>query len=212
MSSVILSATLSAVLQLLVFAAPPFLVYVIRRRTTRGFPVYVGLFRPVRRSLRPAVVAAAAIVPLLLLMEYLPGLREAALGPGTVAGNLRALGPSSAAVYSLLLGAWVQTLLSEELLFRGFIGRRLVAWWGFQWGNVLQALLFGSVHVALLLPAGGAALSPVVYVPAFAIPAAYGWILGWLKERGGNGSVLPCWCVHGLANTIAWTVVALVGA
>lgn len=87
----------------------------------------------------------------------------------------------------------------------------MVAWWGFAWGNALQSVVFRAVHVGLIVPAGGMALSPVVFVLAFAIPAAYGWVLGWLKERGGNGSVLPCWWVHGLANTISWKVIALVG-
>ncbi len=206
-----LSATLSAVLQVLVFAAPPFLVYVFTRRTARGFLAYVGLVKPEKRSRRPAAVLVVAVVPLLLLVSYLPGLREAAIGPGTVTGRLRTMGPSLDTIYILLVGAWVQTSLSEELLFRGFIGRRLVVWWGFAWGNVLQAMLFGLVHVVLLTPAGSAALRPALVLPAFAISAAYGWALGYLKERAGNGSVLPCWWVHGLANTISWTVIALVG-
>ncbi len=215
MSPVVLSATLSAALQVLIFAAVPFLVYVVRRQTAKGFFAYVGLIKPERRGLRPALMAAAAVVPLLVVMEHLPGLREAAAGPGTVAGNLRAAGPTPTAIYALLVGAWVQTSLSEELLFRGFIGRRLIGWWGFSSGNALQALLFGAVHVGLLSRARGAAgsgagFSPVVYALAFAIPAAYGWVLGWLKEQAGNGSVLPCWWVHGLGNTIAWAVVAFV--
>ena len=40
----------------------------------------------------------------------------------------------------------IQTGLSEEILFRGFLGKRLIAKFGFAVGNVVQGLLFGTLH------------------------------------------------------------------
>lgn len=55
-------------------------------------------------------------------------------------------GQGAAAILPILLFGMIQTGLSEEILFRGFILKRLSKKLGFQWANFLQALIFGVIH------------------------------------------------------------------
>lgn len=135
----VFGAALTAVVQVLVFSAVPFLVYLARRRTARGFLRYVGLYVPERRTLLWATLLVLVTAPLMLWMFSTPGLREVAIGPATVAGALRQLEAGAGSVVILLLYAWVQTSLAEEIFFRGFIAQRLIDWFGFAIGNVVQA-------------------------------------------------------------------------
>lgn len=218
----IISSALSAILQVALFALIPFLVFLVRRRAAAGFWRYVGLFRPTPGGLSLGLASAVAITPLIVLGLYLPGLREAAFSQGSVVARLRGIGSfgPGPTLVSLLIVAWVQTSLAEELLFRGFVARVLVARLGFGPGNALQALIFGLVHVVLFLP--GAGPRDATAIPNWAgvmavtllLPTAYGWILGYVKERAGRGpgagSVIPCWLAHGLANTIAWGIAVFI--
>ena len=53
-------------------------------------------------------------------------------------------------VFPVMIFAFLQTGLSEEILFRGFLNKRLSNRFGFAIGNTLQAILFGLVHGILL--------------------------------------------------------------
>lgn len=199
---------MSSAIQLLVLAGVPFLVYLITHRRVRGFLHYIGLYRPEARSFWMATGVALVATVLVLGMFSLAGLREVMTGPGTVSGRLREMGPSAETVVHLLLYAWVQTALAEEILFRGFIARRLIAWLGFGIGNAVQAVLFGGLHLLLFAALAGQAFTALRVAALLVVPALYGWLLGYLKERAGNGSILPGWWAHGLGNTLSYLVVA----
>jgi hypothetical protein len=49
------------------------------------------------------------------------------------------------------------------------------------------------LHLGLLLLAARAAVSPGGAFLTLVVPTAYGWLLGYIKERTGNGSLLPLW-------------------
>jgi len=105
----------------------------------------------------------------------------------------------------LAILALFKTALAEELLFRGLIGKRLIARLGFGIGNACQAALFGAVHLLV-------ALSPLatagLVAALVAFTAATGFINGWLNEKRGGGSILPGWAAHASANLIAYAAVA----
>ncbi len=146
----LVNAIISALLQVLVFTAIPFIVYLIAYRRAQGD--YIGLRKPERHTMLYAtLVALAFILPVLLLLSFSPSIREVVTAPTTVIGRLRLLGFSGAAVALLGFKALFQTSLSEEILFRGFVAKRLISWLGFTWGNVLQAFLFGLVHLLLFI-------------------------------------------------------------
>ena len=202
----LVNAIISALLQVLVFTAIPFFVYLVGYRRARGFFDYLGLRSPERRTMLYATLLAVAFVlPVLLLLSFSPSIREVVTAPNTVIGRLRSYGFSGVAFALLGVKAFVQTSLSEEILFRGFMAKRLISWLGFTWGNLLQALLFGLVHLLLFI---GQAFSFPIAAGVVLFTGLGGWTSGYLNERVGNGSILPSWWLHGLTNAMTYGVFA----
>lgn len=206
--SLVLSGLVAALLQVLAFSLVPLFAYVVSQRRLRGFFHYIGLYRPEARTIPWIALIAIIAIHLVLAIFCVPEFRGVATTPETVAGRLRSFGLSAETAALLLVHAWVQTSLSEEIFFRGFLAKRLIAREGFSVGNLAQAALFGLVHFALfwilLGPAmtlGGAA---VLLISSMVL----GWLAGVLNVRLGNGSILPGWIVHAFSNTIACAVLA----
>lgn len=205
-----ISLALSAALPLLVFTAVPFAAYLATRRRARGFRAYVGLYRPERRTLWYAAAVAAVFTGVMLLIRA-AHLDDLAAGPNTVPGRLRPLGSSATAFVALAPYAVVQTSLSEELLLRGFLAKRLAGALGFRTGNLLQAALFGALHLLLFAGPAGAAFTWARAAFIVASTGAAGWLLGAVNERRGNGSILPSWLAHAATNLTAYGVLAFGG-
>jgi membrane protease YdiL (CAAX protease family) len=135
-------------------------------------------------------------------------LRNLANGDNTVVGMIRDSGLSAETIGVVLIVAFLKTGLSEEIFFRGLIAKRLIAWLGFPIGNTLQALLFGAVHLLIFVVPGGPAFDPLAATAFVAVTGTAGWVMGWINERLGNGSIAPSWLMHGLGNAIAYPVLA----
>jgi len=196
------SATLSTLLQVVLFGIVPSLTYLVTRRRWRGFAAYVGLVRPDGRPLLYATLLIVVIAPASLAMYFIPELRAIGTGPNTPTGQLASLEFSPTTVAIVLLLAFIQTGFCEELFFRGFIGKRLIARIGFTRGNLLQALLFASVHSLVFLVEP---ITPLTVLLFAVYPTITGWVFGWLTERVGNGSIVPSWWLHGASNALAYS-------
>lgn len=207
-----LSAVLSAALQLLVCLLLPFLFYLLFHRRKEGFLKFLGLYRPTPSSLGLAALLAAVSAPVMLWVLSRGDLGAVVTSPQTSAGQLRALGWPMERLGVLLVTAIIQTALAEEILFRGLIAKRLIQWLGFPAGNLLQALIFGGLHLVLYQAAAPGALT-VGMLAALLLPSTLmGWALGYLNERLGSGSILPSWLSHALSNMISFYVMAFLWA
>jgi len=200
-----LSQLVSAVFQVALFALVPLVWYLIRRKKLDGqsFFEYVGL-KPFSLSRNALWVAPSPIV----VMAFVSFVIEPLMPLGDANANLAFSGLGVAGLPSVLLSAFVQTSLAEEVLFRGFIGKRLIAKLGFWAGNAIQAAVFGLVHGALIFVnpsiASYAATSSgaaAVFLLVFGTGAA-GFLLGYLAEKCADGSIVPSWLAHGLCNAI----------
>jgi len=96
--------------------------------------------------------------------------------------------------------AIIQTGLSEEIFFRGFMNKRLCNKFGFAIGNTIQATLFGLLHGVMFLAANIDILL-VVLITIFSATAA--WLMGYMNEKIGNGSIVPSWIIHSLMNIVS---------
>jgi len=199
---------ITTLLQVLAYAFVPFLVYVVRHRKVKGFPAWIGFRRAPRRAWLIATAFTVVLAVPVLWMFSLPGLREMATGPGTSASYVRGAGGGINAIVLLLLIAWLQTGLAEEILFRGFVAQRLIDRLGFVAGNTLQALLFGVLHVVLYMGLAKSELPLYQMAVLFLVPGLIAFALGWLKVRAADGSILPGWWAHGLSNTLAVGIMA----
>lgn len=117
-------------------------------------------------------------------------------------------GMGFSAVIPVLIQSMFQQGFTEELLFRGFITKRLINKFGFECGNLIQASLFGMMHVVLFLLAG-IKIGLLELFLIFVITGIPGLLLGCLNERIFNGSIVPSILVHGFGNFYSAMLVAL---
>jgi len=112
---------------------------------------------------------------------------------------IKGLGFSFFSVFYSLIYSVIQTGLSEEILFRGVIAKWLIRKLGYRNGNLLQALIFAAIHV-LLLMSTQAGSSFALAILFFLMPFILGYIMGYVNEKHGNGSIIPSWIIHGATN------------
>jgi membrane protease YdiL (CAAX protease family) len=196
---------LGTILQLAAFTLIPFLVHLIKTRSLKGFLHYIGMRRSARKANLLAVVASLLFAgPILILVLNNPDFLDIMHDPDSITGKFRQMGFSMNAVVILLLIAIFKTALSEEILFRGFIAKRLIAALGFRWGNLLQAALFGIIHTLLFVTMTSNLLFLILI---FVFPSVGAWISAYLNEKIAGGSIIPGWISHGLANIMSYSVV-----
>lgn len=192
-----------ALSQLLIFSLIPVLVWLIAARKKETLFEYLGLkkIKCVSSGLK------TFLLTLLVCVCYIGGsflVTKFFAGDITAAGNQFA-GKGMKAVPAALAYAFIRTALSEEIIFRGFILKRVASKWGFKAGNIVQALLFGLMHG---VPFGLASGKVLVTVIMTVLPGAMGWYMGWMNEKRCGGSILPSWLTHGIMN-FAITIVNL---
>lgn len=199
---VLINQLTSAFMQVAVLTFIPFACYVITRRTVRGFWAWLGLMRaqtvPVKEMAAIFVGFIAAIA-----LPYLWLYRAGALSySGFTVDAYRAYGWGVPTIATVLVWATVQTSLSEEIFFRGFLGKWLGDKLGWQAGTAVQAGIFGLIHVASVWGHGIVAVALI-----FLMTGGIGFLLGWLCLRRAEGSILYGWPVHAAANIVSPLVV-----
>ena len=200
----IINAFLSAVLQLFLFSIVPIIFYYPKNKTYKGFEEYIGLIAPKMKTVYYSLGISFIFILSSFFIYGWFDLWEVARSPETVAGEIRELGFGASAIVILIIRSIFGTGLSEEILFRGFIGKRLSEKLGFVYGNSIQALLFGLIHGILFFSIAG--LTAVIVITS--VTGIIGYLLGYLNERLGNGSIVPSWIAHALTNLIAFSAVA----
>jgi membrane protease YdiL (CAAX protease family) len=192
--------------------------YGARHRRIRGYWHWLGFRRTswlaVGLGLAGPVVLHFTLPPLIHWLESMldpAAVRGFAENEHTDANVLRGLGLSRRGlIVAALIKGIFQTSLSEEIFFRGLIGKRLGNRFGFHVGNAVQAALFGGMHAAMPYLSLPATVSRSGYaIVLFTLSGTLGWWLGYLNERLGGGSILPSWMHHGLGNAYGWVTDAL---
>ncbi len=198
-----MTSIVSALAQFLWVLALAGIAYLAFGRKRKSFGQFTGLYPA---PLRSVLIGALLGVAFALLIFAVPGSAEALRSPGTVTGDAVRTGVNGSVIVALIATALIKTSLTEELLFRGVIGKQLIGWLGFRIGNAIQAALFGAAHLLLLLAPDvttGFAIGMVVFT------GLMGWVNGWLNEKYGGGSILPGWAAHAAANLCSYLSVVL---
>lgn len=199
---ILMNQFLSAILQILILSAVPLLWYVVSRRKAAGFFQWIGLKTAESIPVKE-ICAVFAGFSLVTLLPYWYLYQTGSLTySGLTVDSYRQTGWSVQTVLVILIWAVLQTSLSEEIFFRGFLGKRFCKTFGFRVGNTAQAALFGAIH----LPAvwGRGILQAMVLV---LLTGGIGWTLGWLSQRRADGSILYGWCIHAAANILSPIIV-----
>lgn len=196
-----LNQTLNAVIQVVLFALIPFFWWLFTARKTESFWSWIG-FKKIKTENRKKFVLLllGSIVVCYALGELAIWLR----------GDLEAAdsaykGMGASAIPSILMYAFGQTALSEEILFRGFLMKRLQAKLGFAPAVIIQAVIFGAIH--LLMVWGHADLMAGTMIVVY--PMVVAVLLSWINEKKAGGSIYPSWIMHGVLNSIEGILQAL---
>ena len=200
-----LNETLSAILQILGFALIPFVVYLLKAKSIKGFLCYIGLIKANKKAYVLAVLISLFFAaPVLMLTLTNPDFKEIMLDPNSITGKFRAMGFDIKSMYILIIVAVFKTSFAEEILFRGFIAKRLISLIGYLKGNLLQAAIFGVFHTILFASVTKDIVSLIVI---FFIPSIAAYLAVYLNEKIANGSIIPGWISHALANLLAYGLI-----
>lgn len=200
----VLSALSRCIANLVVFSAIPLIWWLIRHRKEESFFHWIGLRKPhIQVKWYWLLLFAAAYLFLynfdgesLLSAESI-----AALNSDAVAANEYA-GLGMAVILPAFLSCFVANGVAEEILFRGFFCKRFSGKFGKVRGSLLQAFLFGMMHVALVA-LSGMAVGADFYLYEFAYTFLGALMLGIANEKLFDGSIWPGICLHGLGNFIS---------
>ncbi|MFA9466220.1 MAG: lysostaphin resistance A-like protein [Velocimicrobium sp.] len=191
----------SIIMQLVVFSIIPFLYWFIKERKNTSFFSYIGL---VRLQTTESIQSILLIIICYIIVYGIVHFTPIAILTQPSANAYE--GTGIIAIIPAFFVCFIQQALAEEVLFRGFIGKRLISKVGLNTGNTLQAGIFGATHVLLSISdekTTGAYLIIMVSI------TAGGWLLGYLDEKIFKGSIVPSILLHGLGNYIMILSVAL---
>lgn len=190
-----LDSIVSAIIQLMVFTAVPFIWWLVTARKSKSFFAWIGLTKIeiVNRRVYLIAIVLLLVLSVVLGTLVLPNLIDASDNAVTSTE-----GTGLVAIISILVFSYIKTGLAEEIFFRGFIAKRLIGKLGFNIGNLLQGLIFGALHGLLFLMITGPVIAGIIIL----VTGISGWFSGWFNEKQSGGSILSSWLLHGSSNAI----------
>lgn len=199
---------IGTIFQILLLTSIPFLVYVIQNKKAKGFFDYVGLKRSnTKANLLAVLTCILFAAPIFLLTFLSEDFKEIVFDPNSITGKFRQMSFGVNSLTLLIITAVFKTAFAEELFFRGFLAKRLIGMMGFVKGNLTQATLFGALHTAVFALMTS---NPIYLLFIFFIPSIGSYINVYLNEQLANGSIIPGWISHGLANILSYSIIGFI--
>ncbi len=191
---------ISTIIQCVIFIGIPWMIYFFLNKEMKGFFAWVGLYLPKDKSwIKPTaiifIVAVALMGGAILIFAKVGIITEEMLYSLKLSKGL-----NFELLLIVLIKATIQTSLSEEVFFRGFIGKRVARKFGYFKGNLTQSILFGLPHGLPFIIVYQAYLFGIVL---FIAAATVGFLQFYLNEKKANGSIIPSLIIHSLTNIIS---------
>lgn len=181
----------SSIIQIILFSIIPFIWWFISGRKQEKFTQWIGIKKVEKNKKNTSIaVIAISVVFILLGAITLYILKDVETATSEFAG----LGMS--ALPAIFVYAIFNTAFPEELLFRGFILKRISNRFGFVCGNCIQAILFALLHGVMFISLVGIAKATLVTI----FTGAIAYSMGYVNEKIANGSIIPSWIIHSLSN------------
>ncbi|MDE6665831.1 MAG: CPBP family intramembrane metalloprotease [Ruminococcus sp.] len=183
---------LSSIIQILLFTLIPFIWWCITARRKNNFFQWIGLKRisSSKENKTALWIVATSIIFLAVSAFMLYTIRNIE----TATSEFSGLGIK--ALPAILVYAILNTSLPEEILFRGFLLKRLSNQFGFPIGNTVQSILFGLLHGAMFFAFTDILKASLIIV----FTGGIAWCIGYVNEKKSDGSILSGWCIHAIAN------------
>lgn len=197
----LINKLLSAGFELLIFSLVPACWWLITARKQISFAQWIGP-KAIPKKNHTKVWGWASVTSLGLLLLSIVLLKNVGTAHTAVSDFAN---HGWRVLPAVLAYAVLGTSLPEELLFRGFLLKRLATRFGFAIGNLIQALLFGLLHSVIFINQLG--LLSALSIGWFTLLIA--WLMGFINEKSATGSIYPSWLIHALANFLTELSAAL---
>ncbi|MEF2965810.1 CPBP family intramembrane glutamic endopeptidase [Paenibacillus sp. M1] len=191
----LVNALINAIFKLALLSVIPIIVYLAFHRKRQGLSEYLGIKKPPAGSYVNAIKLSSiayvfSIIVIVFWFQQSNGLTMNPLKEAKDTGSVFILVASS-----VLFG--LQAGISEEVFFRGFLGKLLIRRFGFTKGNVIQTIIFIAPHYFTFINTN----TPLsVFVLLMLNAGLMGYVFGYITEKKSNGSILPAILVHTLID------------
>lgn len=205
-----MSSITTTIVNLIVFSLVPFIWWFFRHRKEESFFRWIGFFKPQLKSKWWVLLVFAILYDFFYNFDFTQFVSSETLeyieSSAAVSANVFA-GMGVAAILPAFIENFIANGVAEEILYRGFLCKRLISKAGLVKGIILQAILFGLMHNLLYILAG-LDVGLWYHTLTFIFTGTGALLLGWLNEKIFNGSILPSILLHGTGNFIASMLVA----
>ena len=184
---------INSLLEIILFSLLPFLFWYFSARKQERFTDWIGL-KKIKGGKKTALAIIIATTFYLLISLILLNSLKNIENATTEFQGLR-----FAALPAIFIYAVFNTSFPEEILFRGFILKRLANKLGFAKANFIQGLLFGILHGVMFFPLVGNLKSILIIL----LPSLIALSMGYVNEKSSDGSIIPSWIIHAISNLIA---------
>jgi len=192
----IFKCLMNAIFELILFSLLPLVFYIITKRTIKGFLAYIGLkkvtyIKSIKKIILLFLAAYSFNIIIIIIIDFskINNVIESSFSEDDL-GILFL-------ILSILIYGFIQTGLSEEIFFRGFLAKRLISKIGYFYGNLIQAIIFGSLHYYSL---SGASME--VRILQIITATIMGYYFCYINERKTNGSIVIGWIFHAITNIL----------
>ena len=190
--NLLIQKIINSIVEILLFSLIPLIWWLVTARKETGFFNWIGLKKPNNtKESKTALWIFAIIICFCILSAFMLTLVK---GTETATSDFAGMGVG--ALPAILIYAIFNTALPEEILFRGFILKRLSAKFGFTTGNILQSMLFGLMHGIMFFSPAGTIKAILIIL----FTGSIGWFMGFVNEKKADGSIIPSWIIHAAAN------------
>lgn len=188
-----LEKLINSIFQIMLFAALPFIYWFITARKKQSFFNWIGLKNITGGRKTRTAIFIVSIFFMIIGTFTLYEIRDVKTSTYDFSG----LGLK--AIPAIIIYAAFNTSLPEEVLFRGFLLKRLKKLFIFNVANLIQAVLFGVLHGLMFHSLVG--YTTMILIILFTGIVA--WLMGRINELYSDGSILPSWIIHTLSNVFS---------
>lgn len=191
---------IGVIFNILFFSTIPLIWYLIKEKSSKGFLNSIGIYKPQKINVFETVLIIT-IVYLVTLSTNILVIKLGYSGRSTV--DTQDFTSLTFFMYLLLYG--LKTGIAEEILFRGFVAKKLIKNLGFLKGNVLQAIVFALPHFVIR---GSASLVDITVriINAFLL----GYTFGYIVDRKSDGSIIPVMIAHIFINMVSSLILTVI--
>ncbi len=191
----LISKIISSLIEIAVISLIPFIWWFVTARKKENFFHWIGLKKieanNFKSSLFGIIVISFVYVAISFFVLFLVKDIE------TATSEFAGLGVNG--ILPSLVYAIFNTSLPEEMLFRGFILKRLQNKFNYKIANIIQSILFGLMHGVMFFSIIGIVKTFIIII----FTGAVAYIMGYMNEKKAGGSIIPSWIIHATSNIFA---------